>query len=224
MGSGAHPAISIGVTSRIRSWMRSARTRMEGRPRIITAAITLMVIGLAVAIGGAVWFVRDLTAGLPDAKEIHGLGDMAQATTIFDARDVPGLHHLQGTADRGARSTRCRPNLVKAVIVGRGPALLRSLRRRRHPHRRRRAAQRSRRAPRRGRQHDHPAACAPEFPDTRQDLSPQAEGSDPRRAHRARVHQARDPRDVPEQGLLRRRPLRRRGGVARLLRQARQRR
>jgi penicillin-binding protein 1A len=75
-----------------------------------------MVIGLAVAIGGAVWFVRDLTAGLPDAKEIHGLGDMAQATTIFDARDVPAF-----TIFREQRIEvpldKVSPELVKAGIA-----------------------------------------------------------------------------------------------------------
>ena len=50
-------------------------------------------------------------------------------------------------------------------------------------------------------------------------LTPQAEGTAVRRAARASLHQGRNPRAVSEQGLFRRRPVRRRSGVARVLRQ-----
>ena len=52
-------------------------------------------------------------------------------------------------------------------------------------------------------------------------VRPQAQGSDRRRRARSRVLEGRDPRAVPEQGLLRRRPARRRSGLAGVLRQAR---
>ena len=49
--------------------------------------------------GWVAWFSHDLTAGLPDRTALRGIGDMAQSTTILDAADTAGLHHLQGTAD-----------------------------------------------------------------------------------------------------------------------------
>ena len=54
-----------------------------------------------------------------------------------------------------------------------------------------------------GRQHHYAAAGPPGVPQPRQDVPPQAEGSDPRGAHRARLLEGRDPRAVSEQGLLR---------------------
>jgi penicillin-binding protein 1A len=75
--------------SRIRRWEHSARAWLEGKPRGIASAIVLMALALVTATATLGWFCYDLVAGLPTAKEIHGLGDMAQATTIFDAHDVP---------------------------------------------------------------------------------------------------------------------------------------
>ncbi|HEY2433368.1 MAG TPA: PBP1A family penicillin-binding protein [Vicinamibacterales bacterium] len=75
--------------NRLRRGIGSARAWLHGRPRFLAAAIVLMALGLAIAAGGTFWFCHDLVAGLPGEKEIHGLGDMAQATTIFDAHDVP---------------------------------------------------------------------------------------------------------------------------------------
>jgi penicillin-binding protein 1A len=48
-----------------------------------------MALVLASFTAAAAWFVHDLVADLPGAQELHGLGDMAQATTIFDAHDKP---------------------------------------------------------------------------------------------------------------------------------------
>ena len=74
-----------------------------------------------------------------------------------------------------------------------------------------------------GRQHHHAAARAHELPEPQEDLHPQDQGSVRRAADRADLLEGRDPRAVPEQGVLRRRLPRRRGGLARLPRQARQR-
>jgi 1A family penicillin-binding protein len=65
--------------------------------------------------GTAAWFCYDLTAGLPNGKEIHGAGDMAQATTIFDVHDAPVFtifkeQRLEVPLDR------ISPELVKAAV------------------------------------------------------------------------------------------------------------
>src|SRR3954467_3472255 len=74
-----------------------------------------MALMLFATAGAGAWFSYDLIAGLPGAKEIHGLGDMAQATTIFDAHDVPVF-----TIFREQRIEvpleKMSPDLIKAVV------------------------------------------------------------------------------------------------------------
>ena len=74
-----------------------------------------MALVLCASTATLAWFCYDLVAGLPGAKEIHDLGDMAQATTIFDARDQPVFtifkeQRIEVPLDRMS------PELVKAVI------------------------------------------------------------------------------------------------------------
>ncbi len=194
-------------------------TALAGRPRLLTGVIVALAVVVFFAAGWAAWFSYDLTAGLPDRSRPsrhrrHGAGD-----DDLRRRRHSGLHDFQGTAHRrAAREDLAEPD--QGGDLGRGPALLRARRRRRHPGRSRPLVKNfADRPPLGRRQHHHPAARPSELPQPRQDLPPQAEGSDPRRLHREDVQQARDPRALPEQGLFRRRPLRRRGGVARLFRQ-----
>src|SRR5262245_61095828 len=101
--------------TRIRAGIDAARRWLEGKPRGIAAAIILMALALFGSAGTAAWFVYDVTAGLPGGKELHGLGDMAQATTLFDARDQPVFtifkeQRIEVPLDR------ISPELVKAVV------------------------------------------------------------------------------------------------------------
>ena len=70
-----------------------------------------------------------------------------------------------------------------------------------------------------GRQHDH-ATAGPPIGRTAKDAAPQGEGTAVCGPARTLFHEERDPRALPEQGLLRRRPVRRRGCRARVLWQA----
>ena len=125
-----------------------------------------------------------------------------------------GLHDLQGAADRAAaREDVAQPD--QGGHLGRGSAVLSARWRGRHSHRRRRGSEPGSGQARRRRQHHHAAARAPELPDPRQDLPPQDEGNRPRQLHRERVLEERHPPDVPEQGVFRRRALRRRSRRAR---------
>jgi penicillin-binding protein 1A len=62
---------------------------LSGRPRLVTTLVGAMAIAVFLVSGWVAWFSYDLTAGLPDGKAIRGLGDMAQATTLYDAKDQP---------------------------------------------------------------------------------------------------------------------------------------
>src|SRR4051812_46235249 len=100
---------------RLRKWSRSARRWTGQKPRAVGGAIVLMALVLFTTTGAAAWFAYDLTAGLPDKAQVHGLGEMAQATTIYDAKDAPVF-----TIFREQRIEvpfeRISPNLIKAVL------------------------------------------------------------------------------------------------------------
>jgi len=91
------------------------RRWLEGKPRGIAVAIALMALILFGSAGAAAWFVYDVTAGLPGAKEIHGLGDMAQATTILDAHDTPVFTIFKEQRIE-VPLEKVSPELVKAVV------------------------------------------------------------------------------------------------------------
>jgi hypothetical protein len=195
---------------------------LGGRPRALTALVATLALVLFLSAGTGAWFAYDVTAGLPDREELASLGDMAQSTTILDAADSPVFtifkeQRIEIPLDRDVTSSG------PGRAVGRGPAVLRAQRRRRRPRRRGGPAEHPRRPARRRGQHDHPAARAPGLSHPSQDVPAQAAGGRARDVHRERVHEGRDPRDLPEQGLFRGRLLRRGGRRARVFQQARQR-
>src|SRR5215510_2166267 len=101
--------------ARLRVWIAAAGKWLEGKPRGIAGAIVLMALILFGSAGAGATFVYDATAGLPTAQEIHGLGDMAQATTLFDAHDTPVFtifkeQRIEVPLDKMS------PALVKAVV------------------------------------------------------------------------------------------------------------
>jgi len=88
---------------------------LVGRPRWIVGIICAMaVIGFAVA-GTLAWLSYDLTAGLPNRDTIRGIGDMAQATTIFDVYDRP-IFTIFKEQRIEIPLDRVSPNLIKAVL------------------------------------------------------------------------------------------------------------
>ncbi len=92
-------------------WLSSVRGWLAGKPRAMTVAIVLMALGLTVGSGALAWFAYDLTAGLPTRAQVRALGEMAQSTTILDARDVPAFtifkeQRLEVPARKGAARSR----------------------------------------------------------------------------------------------------------------------
>jgi penicillin-binding protein 1A len=96
-------------------WTDAARAWLQVRPRAVVGGIVLMALILFGSAGATAWFCYDVTAGLPSGKEIHGVGDMAQSTTVFDAHDTPVFtifkeQRLEVPLDK------ISPTLVKAVV------------------------------------------------------------------------------------------------------------
>src|SRR4051812_47456385 len=95
--------------------LRSGRVWLAGKPRIFTSAIVAIAVILLAGAAGSVWFAYDITAGLPDRTAIRGLGDMAQATTILDARDMPVFTIFKEQRIE-VPIKDISPNLIKAVV------------------------------------------------------------------------------------------------------------
>jgi len=98
-----------------RKWLSSARSWLSGKPRVLVAAISLMALVLVGSAGSVAWFAHDLTAGLPTASQVRGLGEMAQSTTIFDASDTPAFTIFKEQRIE-IPFERMSPNLIKAVV------------------------------------------------------------------------------------------------------------
>ena len=99
----------------LREWLTAVRSWLAVRPRVFAAAIVLMALGLFATAGSTLWFAYDLTAGLPTKAQVRDLGEMAQATTILDARGAPVFTIFKEQRIE-VPFERISPNTIKAVI------------------------------------------------------------------------------------------------------------
>jgi 1A family penicillin-binding protein len=95
--------------------LSSGRVWLARKPRIFASTIVAIALILLAGAAGFVWFAYDITAGLPDRTAIRGLGDMAQATTILDARDTPVFTIFKEQRIE-VPIKDISPNLIKAVV------------------------------------------------------------------------------------------------------------
>ena len=91
-----------------------ART-FTGRPRALVATNMVLAIAFLSSAVGLAWFAYDLTTGLPNRQALRDMGDMVQATTIFDATDRPAFtifkeQRIEVSLDKVSK------NLINAVI------------------------------------------------------------------------------------------------------------
>jgi len=101
--------------TRYRVLLSSARQWFAGKPRILTVAILALAAALVCTTAGLAWYAYDITADLPDRSGIQGLGDMAQATTIYDASDAP-VFTIFKEQRLEVPLEKISPNLIKAVL------------------------------------------------------------------------------------------------------------
>jgi penicillin-binding protein 1A len=100
---------------RYHTLLDSARRVLAGRSRVLVAGIAALACILVVGSTALVLSAYEITADLPQKTDIRGLGDMAQATTLFDDNDTPVF-----TIFREQRIeiplSKISPNLIKAVL------------------------------------------------------------------------------------------------------------
>jgi 1A family penicillin-binding protein len=66
-----------------REW-REARRR---HPRLAIGVVAAFAVALTVAAAGGAWLLHDLREGLPDLNALRRIGEMDQATSVFDSGD-----------------------------------------------------------------------------------------------------------------------------------------
>ena len=222
----AHPLQGLGevtFSQRIREHREAFRRELSEASQRYPVLVRSVLIGSAVvavlSIGGPLWYLARLQADLPDDDAIARIGEMDQATTVYDGHDQLAFTIFR-QRDRLPLSS-VSPHLISAILAIEDQRFYDHRGFDVHSHRRRPhwPTCGSRRAAA-GRQHHHAAARASELSHARQDDAPQAAGADARGADRGDVLEGRDSRALSQQGVLRGRVVRRRGGVARLFRQA----
>ena len=88
---------------------------ISGRPRLLAGVVATLALVVWMSVGALAWFTVDVTAGLPGAQELRGLGDMAQSTTIYDAYDRPAFTIFKEQRIE-VPLEKISPNFINAVI------------------------------------------------------------------------------------------------------------
>src|SRR5688572_33462479 len=71
---------------RLRTDWASARSQY---PRLASAVALASLLLLIATIGGGAWTLRSLRDGLPDEQALSRIGEMDQATAVYDVHDRP---------------------------------------------------------------------------------------------------------------------------------------
>lgn len=82
------------IRGRFRSWVSGQQPGLLGgwllsRPRTLACSLAGVSVLAWVAIIATLWFAWDIRQSLPDRRALSSVGDMAQATTLFDQADQP---------------------------------------------------------------------------------------------------------------------------------------
>src|SRR2546428_8045579 len=96
----------------LRNDWREARRR---HPRMVPALVIAFALVAIVTVGGGTWFLNSVRDGLPDQNAIRKIGDMDQATTIFDASDQMAFT-IYKEQRLEVPLSEMSPNLVHAIL------------------------------------------------------------------------------------------------------------
>jgi 1A family penicillin-binding protein len=92
------------------------RMSFRNRPRLALTSLITLATGAWILAAALAWFSYDITAGLPGRDALASIGDMAQATTIFDAAEQPVFTIFKEQRIE-VPLARISPHLRRAVIV-----------------------------------------------------------------------------------------------------------
>src|SRR6185436_236258 len=95
-----------------REWQEARRTH----PRIVAGVVVAFVLVASMSLIGGVWFLAGLREGLPDLDALRRIGEMDQATAVFDDSDKFAFTIFKEQRIEVPLS-EISPNLTKALIA-----------------------------------------------------------------------------------------------------------
>jgi penicillin-binding protein 1A len=85
-------------------------------PRIVVGVVAAFILVATLSCVGGVWFLIDLHSGLPDLEALRRIGDMQQATSVFDNKDK--LAFTVFTEERiDVPLDEVSPDLIRAIVA-----------------------------------------------------------------------------------------------------------
>src|SRR5262245_26254808 len=107
--------MGLRVRERLSDWSSDVCSSDLRYPRLVPAVVIAFALVASVSLGGGAWFLSSLRQGLPDDAAMRKIGDMDQATAVFDASD-----RLAFTIYKEQRIDvpldQISPNLVHAIL------------------------------------------------------------------------------------------------------------
>jgi penicillin-binding protein 1A len=91
------------------------RSRLLRHPRLVTGALVTVSLVFWATTAGLAWFTYDVTHNLPGRGEVAAIGEMAQATVLYDSADQPVFTIFKEQRIE-VPLARVSPNLIKAVL------------------------------------------------------------------------------------------------------------
>ena len=105
----------LGDFPRLAAALAWLRTRILAHPRLAVGALVTVSIVFWATTAGLAWFTYDVTHNLPGRGEVAAIGDMAQATVLYDSADRPVFTIFKEQRIE-VPLARVSPNLIKAVL------------------------------------------------------------------------------------------------------------
>jgi penicillin-binding protein 1A len=108
--------MDLDVKNRVAALRHQWRIVREQHPQLVRGVIAAFALFAAIFLGGSLWMLASLRSGLPDVEALRRIGDMDQATAVFDAGDK-----LAFTIFKEQRIevplAQVSPNLVRALVA-----------------------------------------------------------------------------------------------------------
>ena len=101
---------------RIHEWRNQWRELAKSRPRLVRSFLIASGTVAALSIIGPVWYFIDLQEGLPDKDAIARIGDMDQATTVYDRHDQL-VFSIFKQQRMDASLSSVSPHLIHAILA-----------------------------------------------------------------------------------------------------------
>src|SRR5262245_25808908 len=84
-------------------------------PKLFAAGLLVLSVAFWLGLGSLAWFTYDVTRTIPTLSELRGLGNMSQATVLYDRNDQPVFTIFKEQRIEVPLS-KMSPNMIRAVL------------------------------------------------------------------------------------------------------------